>query len=51
MVTFATLGYGDVVLSGDWRTLASTQGANGVIIFGWTRALIFYFIQKTYKDE
>jgi hypothetical protein len=49
MVTFTTLGYGDVVLSGDWRTLASVQAANGVIIFGWTTALIFYFIQKIYK--
>ena len=37
------------VLSGDWRTLASIQAANGVIIFGWTTALIFYFIQKIYK--
>jgi hypothetical protein len=50
-VTFTTPGYGDVVLSGDWRTLASIQAANGVIIFGWTTALIFYLIQKPYKDE
>jgi voltage-gated potassium channel Kch len=51
MVTFTTLGYGDVVLSGPWRTLASIQAANGVIIFGWTTALIFYFIQHIYKKE
>ena len=51
MVTFTTPGYGDVVLSGGWRTLASIQAANGVIIFGWTTALIFYLIQKPYKDE
>ena len=51
MVTFTTLGYGDVVLTGQWRTLASIQAANGVIIFGWTTALIFYFIQHIYKDE
>jgi hypothetical protein len=48
MVTFTTLGYGDVVLTGPWRTLASIQAANGVIIFGWTTALIFYFIQHLY---
>ena len=36
MVTFTTLGFGDVVLTGQWRTLASIQAANGVIIFGWT---------------
>jgi hypothetical protein len=51
MVTFTTLGFGDVVLTGQWRTLASIQAANGVIIFGWTTALIFYFIQRVYKEE
>ena len=51
LVTLTTLGYGDVVLSGDWRTLASIQAANGVIIFGWTTALIFYFIQRIYKKD
>ena len=49
MVTFTTLGYGDVVLTGAWRTLAAIQAANGVIIFGWTTALIFYFIQHIYR--
>ena len=51
MVTFTTLGFGDVVLTGQWRTLASIQAANGVIIFGWTTALIFYFIQHIYVEE
>ena len=51
MVTFTTLGYGDVVLTGPWRMLASIQAANGVIIFGWTTALIFYFIQHIYKEK
>ena len=51
MVTFTTVGYGDVVLTGQWRTLASIQAANGVIIFGWTTALIIYFIQHIYKEE
>ena len=51
MVTFTTLGYGDVVLTGNWRTLASIQAANGVIIFGWTTALIFVFIQRVYHKQ
>jgi len=51
MVTFTTLGYGDVVLTGHWRALASIQAANGVIIFGWTTALIFYFIQQVYGKK
>ncbi len=51
VVTFASVGYGDVVLTGDWRLLAAVEGANGVIIFGWTTALIFYVIQQVYKQR
>jgi hypothetical protein len=51
MVTFTTLGYGDIVLTGNWRTLAAIQAANGVIIFGWTTALLFYFIQHIYRRD
>ena len=49
MVTFTSVGYGDVVLTGNWRMLASLQGANGLILFGWTTALIFYVIQTGYR--
>ncbi len=51
MVTFTSVGYGDVVLTGNWRMLASLQGANGVILFGWTTALIFYVIQTVYRHK
>lgn len=51
MATFTTVGYGDVVLSGEWRMLSSMQAANGMIIFGWTTAVIFYFIQKVYTRQ
>jgi len=51
MVTFTSVGYGDVVLSGNWRMLASLQGANGVMLFGWTTALIFYVIQTVYRKK
>jgi len=45
MVTYTSLGYGDIVLTGDWRAMSAIQAANGLIIFGWTTALIFYYIQ------
>ena len=51
MATFTTVGYGDVVLEGKWRMLASLQAANGMIIFGWTTALIFYYIQRIYARK
>ena len=48
MVTFTSVGYGDVVITGPWRIPASIDTANGVIIFGWTTALIFYHLQVVY---
>jgi hypothetical protein len=51
MVTFTSVGYGDLVPTGDWRMLAALEGANGVIMFGWTTALIFYVIQHVYRPE
>jgi len=50
-VTYTTLGYGDVVLHESWRVLASFEAANGVIMFGWTTALIVAFIQHLYSRK
>ena len=46
MVTFTTLGYGDVTLGTYWRLLASFEAANGIIMFGWTTALIVAYMQR-----
>ena len=45
-VTFTTLGYGDITLNPDWRLLASFEAANGIIMFGWTTALIVAYLQR-----
>jgi voltage-gated potassium channel Kch len=46
MVTFTTLGYGDITLSSEWRLLTSFEAANGIIMFGWTTALVAAAIQR-----
>jgi len=46
--TFTTIGYGDVVLDQQWRLLASFEGANGMILFGWSTALLIAVIQRFY---
>lgn len=54
MVTFTTLGYGDIVLPENWRLLASFEAANGIIMFGWTTSIVIYVVGKIYfkdKDE
>jgi len=49
--TFTTVGYGDVVLSHDWRLLSSFEAANGMILFGWSTAFIFSIMRMTYHPE
>jgi voltage-gated potassium channel Kch len=39
-VTFATLGYGDVVLSPQWRLLSPLEAANGILMFGVSTAIM-----------
>jgi hypothetical protein len=48
IVTFTTVGYGDVVLGREWRLLATFEAMNGWIIFGWATALIIAFVQRVY---
>ncbi len=46
MVTFTTLGYGDVLLDERWRLMAVFEAANGIIIFGLTTAVVVAVVQR-----
>lgn len=48
VVTYTTLGFGDVTIEGSRRLLAGLQAANGIIIFGWTTAIIVTAVQRLY---
>jgi hypothetical protein len=39
-VNFTTLGYGDIVMSKEWRMLGPLEAANGILMFGVSTALI-----------
>ena len=39
-VTYASIGYGDVLLSKAWRILGAIEGAAGVIMLGWSTAFL-----------
>ncbi len=45
-VNYATLGYGDVVPVPDWRLLGPMTAMNGVLLFGWSTAVIFEVLWK-----
>ena len=38
--SFTTIGYGDVVLDKSWRLFGAVEGANGLLLFGWSTALL-----------
>lgn len=40
LVSFTTLGYGDLVLPHEWRLLGGMCGANGFMIFGFVIAML-----------
>ena len=44
--SFTTIGYGDVVLDRRWRLLGAIEGANGLLLFGWSTAFMLSIIQR-----
>jgi len=46
VVSFTTLGLGDITLSEQWRLLGAFEAANGIVMFGWSTALVFAFVQR-----
>lgn len=45
-VNFASLGYGDIVMSDDWRLLGAIEAAVGVMMFGMSAAVLFAATSK-----
>lgn len=50
-VTFATLGYGDLVLSPPWRLLSALEAANGILMFGVSTAVMTAAISDVFKHK
>lgn len=49
IASYTTVGYGDVVLGAEWRILGAAEAAVGVLLFGWSTALLFSVIQRLYQ--
>jgi Ion channel len=45
-VNYTTLGYGDITPLQRWRLLGPMTAMNGVLLFGWSTAVIFEVLQK-----
>jgi len=46
-VNYTTLGYGDVTPLERWHLLGPMAAMNGVLLFGWSTAVIFEVLRRT----
>ena len=46
-VNYTTLGYGDVTPLKEWRLLGPMTAMNGILMFGWSTAVLFEVLRKT----
>jgi len=51
VVTFTTLGYGDITISSEWRMLSGFEAINGIMLIGWSTALMYSLIQGIFKGS
>jgi hypothetical protein len=50
-VNYTTLGYGDVVPVERWRLLGPMTAMNGVLLFGWSTAVIFEVLRSAMRVQ
>jgi ion channel len=46
-VNYTTLGYGDILPVTAWRLLGPMAAMNGILLFGWSTAVLFEVLRKT----
>ena len=46
-VNYTTLGYGDVTPVPEWRLLGPITAMDGVLLFGWSTAVMFEVLRRT----
>lgn len=50
-VNFATLGYGDIVMSKQWRMLGPIEAANGILMFGVSTSVMTAAVIEVIKYQ
>jgi hypothetical protein len=50
-VNYTTLGYGDITPVARWRLLGPMTAMNGILLFGWSTAVIFEVLRKTLSEH
>ncbi len=50
-VNFSSLGYGDVVMTRNWKLLGPLEAVNGVLMLGMTAAALMVILQQLIKTQ
>jgi hypothetical protein len=50
VMTYTTIGYGDVVPPIHWRLLAGVEGLTGILMCGWTTAFFLTIVNRMYQS-
>jgi hypothetical protein len=50
LITYSTVGYGDVVLSAQYRMLGGVEALVGILMLSWSTALLIGYLQRVYSQ-
>jgi hypothetical protein len=50
-VNYTTLGYGDIVPINPWRILGPVAAMNGILLFGWSTAVIYEILRTLHEGS
>ncbi len=48
---YSTVGFGDVLLPDQWRILGPIESSVGVLMLGWSTAIIVAAVHKVYRER
>ena len=48
--TYTTLGYGDVVPTGDLRLIAGVEALNGLLLIGWSASYAYIAMERFWTE-
>jgi hypothetical protein len=49
--TYTSLGYGDIVPTGDLRLLAGVEALNGLLLIGWSASYTYIAMERFWREE
>ena len=51
LTTYSSLGYGDVVPTGELKLLAGSEALSGLLLIGWTAAFLYIAMERFWEHD